>query len=85
MISCPVVSPGMTLNSGHAVALLDSFIFIFFDLVFVAHLFAELHNQSLFILISIISNTMFLTFLCSAQYRINYLKSRPGKTINSFP
>ena len=27
MSSCPVVSPGMTLNSGHAVALLDSFIF----------------------------------------------------------
>ena len=31
MSSCPVVSPGMTLNSGHVVALLDSFIsFIFF-------------------------------------------------------
>ena len=30
MSSCPVVSPGMTLNSGHAVALLDSFIFTFF-------------------------------------------------------
>ena len=83
MSSCPVVSPGMTLNSGHAVALLNSF--FYFALDFVAHLFAELHNQSLFILISIISNTMFLTFLYSAQYRINYLKSRPGKTINSFP